>query len=66
MARGRTTKLGSFTQTVSGNKVGSAADYFVRDWDKPPGAAQKMQRVAEREAQGQKMTPLGAGTTKKG
>ena len=61
----RVRKIGPRTETVAGNKIAGAADYFVRDWDKPPGAMQKMQRVADRATQGQKMTPPGPRATKK-
>jgi hypothetical protein len=39
-------------------------EMFTPGWDKQPAALQKMDRVAERSAMGQKMTPLGPGTLK--
>lgn len=64
MARAR--KLTPFTQTTRGNdNARSAGGYFVRNWDAAVGPAQGVQRSAERYAQGQKKTPIGAGTMKR-
>ena len=39
-------------------------EMFTPGWDKRPSAEQKMDRVAERHAMGQKKTPIGRGTLK--
>ena len=60
-------KLTSFTQTTAAN-FGSQriSDAIPRDWDKRAGDGQPQCRVDLRHAQGQKKTPIGAGTLKKG
>lgn len=61
----RIKKVTPFTQTVRGNQQGTnLGGMFHKDWDKAAGAEQAMVRTAERKAQGQKMTPLGAGKLK--
>lgn len=59
-------KLTPTTKTTRGNQDGkSLADAFHRDWDKPAGAQQAMERSAKRIAEGQKKTPIGAGKLKR-
>lgn len=40
-------------------------EMFTPNWDKKSSSEQKMERVAERNSMGQKMTPIGRGTLKK-
>ena len=55
-------KLTPTTTTVAGNQQATnVAAMFHKDWDKLPGAEQGMSRIKARTAQGQKMTPKGAG-----
>lgn len=64
MARVR--KLTPFTQTRRGNDDGrSVASLYVKNWDARIGPAQAMARSAVRYAQGQKRTPIGAGTLRR-
>ena len=54
---------GKRTVAVMGSKP---SDMFVPGWDDVPGHAQHQNRLDERRAMGQKMTPLTRGTLKKG
>lgn len=60
---GRINKLTPFTQTVAANQGNKTVrESMVRDWDARAGIEQAMVRVDKRTAQGQKKTPIGAGT----
>ena len=62
----RIRRLTPFTQTVASNdSAGNPAKAIHRDWDKPTGMDQTVKHTAARRAQGQKMTPIGAGTLKR-
>ena len=54
------------TQTVASNdSARHPTDAIHRDWDRHAGMEQTMDRTDRRLAQGQKMTPIGAGKLKR-